>query len=201
MRYTENDLKVGTKLRCTKAEPVWWTVGKVYDVPLREDGVLIIIDDNGHSAYMDYVLYCLNGKHNPVAFEIIKEEKEMPKYAKITKYAGLNNIDKRNGLEIGKTYKIVSYDNALTNDCRIYLNDKHPRYFISETQYELVEKEYPVADVKADVKEAIQAKIDELRNEAEHLFKKRDRLEQHGINLNKKAQKLKEVIETIKEFE
>lgn len=201
MRYTENDLKVGTKLRCTKAEPVWWTVGKVYDVSLREDGVLIIIDDNGHSAYMDYVLYCLNGKHNPVAFEIIKEEKEMPKYAKITKYAGLNNIDKRNGLEIGKTYKIVSYDNALTNDCRIYLNDKHPRYFISETQYELVEKEYPVADVKADVKEAIQAKIDELRNEAEHLFKKRDRLEQHGINLNKKAQKLKEVIETIKEFE
>lgn len=201
MKYTENDLKVGTKLRCTKAEPVWWTVGKVYDVSLREDGVLIIIDDNGHSAYMDYVLYCLNGKHNPVAFEIIKEEKEMPKYAKTTKYAGLNNIDKRNGLEIGKTYKIVSYDNALTDDCRIYLNDKHPRYFISETQYELVEKEYPVADVKADVKEAIQAKIDELRNEAEHLFKKRDRLEQHGINLNKKAQKLKEVIETIKEFE
>ncbi|UYB00753.1 hypothetical protein GMNKNHGO_00126 [Enterococcus phage vB_Efa29212_3e] len=37
MRYTENDLKVGTKLRCTKAEPVWWTVGKVYDVSLREE--------------------------------------------------------------------------------------------------------------------------------------------------------------------
>lgn len=201
MRYTENDLKVGTKLRCTKAEPVWWTVGKVYDVSLREDGVLIIIDDNGHSAYMDYVLYCLNGKHNPVAFEIIKEEKEMQKYAKITKYAGFDGMDERKGLEIGKTYKIVSYEDVFTDDCRIYLNDKHPRYFISETQYELVEKEYPVADVKADVKEAIQAKIDELRNEAEHLFKKRDRLEQHGINLNKKAQKLKEVIETIKEFE
>lgn len=125
----------------------------------------------------------------------------MEKYAKITKYAGFDGMDERKGLEIGKTYKIVSYEDVFTDDCRIYLNDKHPRYFISETQYELVEKEYPVADVKADVKEAIQAKIDELRNEAEHLFKKRDRLEQHGINLNKKAQKLKEVIETIKEFE
>lgn len=262
MEYTENDLKVGTKLRCTKAKPVWWTVGKVYDVSLGEDGVLIIIDDNGHSAYVDYMLYCLNGKHNPVAFEIIKEEKEMskyvevtsllestpdeevidigkkyevvseeedgvyiyanesqpkyfiynkqfkfveqndeekemPKYAKITKYAGLNEINKRNGLEIGKTYKIVSYDNALTNDCRIYLNDKHPRYFISETQYELVEKEHPVADVK----EAIQAKIDALTTEAERLFTKRDRLEEHAINLNAKARRLEEVVETIKEFE
>lgn len=272
MEYTENDLKVGTKLRCTKAKPVWWTVGKVYDVSLREDDVLIIIDDNGHSAYTDYMLYCLNGKHNPVAFEIIKEEKEMskyvevtsllestpdeevidigkkyevvseeedgvyiyaneaqpkyfiynkqfkfveqndeekefveqneeekemPKYAKITKYTGFNEIDKRNGLEIGKTYKIVSYDNALTNDCRIYLNDKHPRYFISETQYELVEKEYPVADVK----EAIQAKIDALTTEAERLFTKRDRLEEHAINLNAKARRLEEVVETIKEFE
>ncbi|QHJ73497.1 tail length tape-measure protein [Kochikohdavirus PBEF19] len=276
MEYTENDLKVGTKLRCTKAKPVWWTVGKVYDVSLGEDGVLIIIDDNGHSAYVDYMLYCLNGKHNPVAFEIIKEEKEMskyvevtslleytpdeevidigkkyevvseeedgvyiyanesqpkyfiynkqfkfvkqndeekefveqneeekemPKYAKITKYAGFNEIDKRNGLEIGKTYKIVSYDNALTNDCRIYLNDKHPRYFISETQYELVEKEHPVADVKVDVKEAIQAKIDALTTEAERLFTKRDRLEEHAINLNAKARRLEEVIKTIEEFE
>lgn len=272
MEYTENDLKVGTKLRCTKAKPVWWTVGKVYDVSLGEGDVLIIIDDNGHSAYTDYMLYCLNGKHNPVAFEIIKEEKEMskyvevtsllestpdeevidigkkyevvseeedgvyiyaneaqpkyfiynkqfkfveqndeekefveqneeekemPKYAKITKYTGFNETDKRNGLEIGKTYKIVSYDNALTNDCRIYLNDKHPRYFISETQYELVEKEYPVADVK----EAIQAKIDALTTEAERLFTKRDRLEEHAINLNAKARRLEEVVETIKEFE
>lgn len=286
MEYTENDLKVGTKLRCTKAKPVWWTVGKVYDVSLSEDGMLIIIDDNGDYAYADYMLFCLEGKHNPVAFEIIKEEeqikyteedlyegmklrcvdnsvvkwwtigkeyeivksvskldvdkmgayyilddegdkhdtevsilrglndknaiirfevveerKEMQKYAKITKYDGIKNIDKRNGLEIGKTYKIVSYDNAFTDDCRIYLNDEHPRYFISEAQYELVEKEHPVADVKVDVKEAIQAKIDALTTEAERLFTKRDRLEEHAINLNAKARRLEEVVETIKEFE
>lgn len=45
------------------------------------------------------------------------------------------------------------------------------------------------------------AKIDELKNEAEHLFKKRDRLEQQAINLSKKARKLNNLIESIKEFE
>lgn len=123
------------------------------------------------------------------------------KYAKITKYAGFNGIDKQNGLEIGKTYKIVSYDDVFSDDCRIYLNEEHPSYFISETQYELVEKEVPTLEAKADVKEVIQAKIDALTTEAERLFTKRDRLEQHAINLNAKARKLEEVLETIKEFE
>lgn len=124
------------------------------------------------------------------------------KYAKITKYAGFNDIDERNGLEIGKTYKIVNFS-PVSEDCYIYLNEEHPRYFISEIQYELVEKEGPTlkANVNVDVKEVIQAKIEQLRTDAERLFTKRDRLEQHAINLNKKAQKLKEVIETIKEFE
>ncbi|QBZ69158.1 tail length tape-measure protein [Enterococcus phage vB_EfaS_Ef6.1] len=286
MKYTEKDITVGTKLRCTKARPSWWTVGKLYNVSLNDDGILQITDDNGHCAYPDYMVDCLNGKHNPVAFEIVEEEKEMKytekdlyegmellcidnggwslwetgeiytvtksnlsgkliiegddevgrtfrdteailgylngeremrlstiedqkeeekemtKYAKITKYAGLIDTDKENGLEIGKEYEIVKFS-SVSEDCWVYLNDKRPEYFISETQYELVEKEVPKlkANVNVDVKEAIQDKIDELRTEAEHLFKKRDRLEQHGINLNKKAQKLKEVLETIKEFE
>lgn len=277
MKYTEKDIKEGTKLRCTKARPSWWTVGKVYDVTLnKEYGVLHITDDDGSKAFADYMLYCLNGNHNPVSFEIVEEEKEMTKYvevtklidwsrdpqllevgkvykvdveykeslyikgvsiyvnenepsyylrsdqfkyleqneeekevtkykyAKITKYAGFNGIDKQNGLEIGKTYKIVSYDDVFSDDCRIYLNEEHPSYLISETQYELVEKEeVPTLkpNVNVDVKEVIQAKIDELTTEAERLFTKRDRLEQHAISLNAKARKLEEVLETIKEFE
>ncbi|AZU99884.1 putative tail length tape-measure protein [Enterococcus phage vB_EfaH_EF1TV] len=51
------------------------------------------------------------------------------------------------------------------------------------------------------MKEAIQAKIDALTTEAERLFTKRDRLEEHAINLNAKARRLEEVVETIKEFE
>ena len=202
MKYTEKDIKEGTKLRCTKGRPSWWTVGKLYNVSLNDDGILQITDDNGHCAYPDYMLDCLNGKHNPVSFEIVEEEKEMKKYAKITKYAGFNDIDKRNGLKIGKTYKIVNFS-PVSEDCYIYLNEEHPRYFISEIQYELVEKEVPTlkANVNVDVKEAIQAKIDALTTEAERLFTKRDRLEQHAINLNAKARKLEEVLETIKEFE
>lgn len=198
MKYTEKDLYKGMKLRCIDDGLYdFWTEGAIYTVEENPYGGLIIKGEGDRSDRPTYdILNYLNGK-TLVKMEIVEEEKEMPKYAKITKYAGFNEIDKRNGLEIGKTYKIVSYDNALTNDCRIYLNDKHPRYFISETQYELVEKEHPVADVK----EAIQAKIDALTTEAERLFTKRDRLEEHAINLNAKAQKLKEVIETIKEFE
>jgi hypothetical protein len=130
------------------------------------------------------------------------EEKEMTKYAKITKYLGPHSIDKRLGLEIGKTYKIVEYESPLTDDCYIYLNDEYPYYFISERQYELVEKEEtPTFKTTIDLKSSVQAKIDSLTTEAEHLFEKRDRLEQQAINLSKKARKLNKLIETIKEFE
>lgn len=43
--------------------------------------------------------------------------------------------------------------------------------------------------------------IDELKNEAEHLFKKCDRFEQQAIKLSKKVRKLNNLIESIKEFE
>lgn len=130
------------------------------------------------------------------------EEKEMTKYAKITKYLGPHNIDKRLGLEIGKTYKIVEYKSPLTDNCYIYLNDEYPYYFISERQYELVEKEEtPTFKTTIDLKSSVQAKIDSLTTEAEHLFKKRDRLEQQANNLSKKAHKLNNLIESIKEFE
>lgn len=274
MKYTENDIKVGTKLRCTKGTPSWWTVGKVYDVTLNEEyGDLNITDDDGSPALSSYILDCLNENHNPVAFEIVEEEKEitkyvevtklidwssdpellevgkvykvaeeykdmlyakgvsiyvneehqsyylrsdqfkfidqkeeekeMKKYAKITKYFGRFNTDKRCGLEIGKEYEIVSYDSSLNDHCRIYLNEEHPSYFISENQYELVEKEVPTlkANVNVDVKEVIQAKIEQLRTDAEIIANKRNRMEWQMFNLNSKANKLEEVIETIKEFE
>lgn len=77
MQYTENDIKEGTKLICTKATICWRTIAKVYEVSLGKDGILFIKDDQGHDAYVGYMLDCLNGKHNPVEFEIIKEEEQM----------------------------------------------------------------------------------------------------------------------------
>lgn len=168
---------------------------KKYEV--SEEGLtgVYVYANRGHKKY-----FLFNEQFKYV--EQNEEEKEMTKYAKITKYGGLFDTDKENGLEIGKEYEIVSFEDDYTNDCRIYLNEEHPHYFISEDQYELVEKEeVPTLKANVDLKSVIQAKLDELTTEAERLFKKRDRLEQQAINLNKKAQKLKEVIETIKEFE
>ncbi len=163
-------------------------IGKKYEVVEDcEDGVYIYANKS-HQKYFVY-----NNQIKRV------EEKEMKKYAKITKYAGLSGTDKENGLEIGKEYEIVKFS-SVSEDCYIYLNEEHPSYFISEIQNE-EEKEVPTLEAKADVKEVIQAKIDALTIEAERLFTKRDRLEQHAINLNAKARKLEEVLETIKEFE
>lgn len=201
MKYTENDIKEGMKLRCVSTiEPHWWNVGKQYEVEKRTDGVFILKDETGYIWNMWLILDFLNGKSH-CKMELVEEEKEVTKYAKITKYFGRFNTDKRNGLEIGKEYEIVRFSDD-SKDCWVYINDKRPEYFISETQYELVEKEeVPTLKANVDLKSVIQAKLDELTTEAERLFKKRDRLEQQAINLNKKAQKLKEVIETIKEFE
>lgn len=201
MKYTKNDLYEGMKLRCVSTiEPHWWNVGKQYEVEKRTDGLFILKDETGYIWNSWLILDFLNGKSH-CKMELVEEEKEMTKYAKITKYFGRFNTDKRNGLEIGKEYEIVRFSDV-SEDCWVYLNDKRPEYFISETQYELVEKEeVPTLKANVDLKSVIQAKLDELTTEAERLFKKRDRLEQQAINLNKKAQKLNEVIETIKEFE
>ncbi|SCO93477.1 Phage tail length tape-measure protein [Enterococcus phage VPE25] len=72
MQYSKEDLKKGTKLRCIKANPEWWTKGKIYEVAFNEDGILQITDDAGQGAFMDYILDCLNEKHRPVQFEIVE---------------------------------------------------------------------------------------------------------------------------------
>lgn len=198
--YNKKDIKAGMKLRCTD-NGGWehWTTGKVYNVFKNMMGVLVIQSDTyGQHDATDIVQY-LNGV-SKAKFELInKEEKEMTKYAKITEYAGLGVTDKKVGLEIGKSYKIVEYNSVLTDDCYVYVSDEYPHYFISEEQYELVEK--PTFKTTIDLESILQPKIDELKNEAEHLFKKYDRFEQQAIKLSKKVRKLNNLIESIKEFE
>nr|DAF38731.1 MAG TPA: hypothetical protein [Caudoviricetes sp.] len=193
MQYTEKDLKEGTKLRCTHSKPAHWTVGKVYEVSSGNIGELSITDNDGSPAFKNYMLDCLNGNHNPVSFEIVEEEKEMKKYAKITKYFGRFNTDKRNGLEIGKEYEIVRF-NGVSEDCWIYLNDKRPEYYISRIQYKLVEKELPTlkANVNVDTLEVIEAKIEQLANEETNLYNKRMRIKEQEESLREKRMKLKE---------
>ncbi|UIE13711.1 hypothetical protein [Enterococcus phage EFap02] len=188
-----------TKLTNLSSDPELLEVGKVYkvaeeykDMPYIK-GVSIYVNEEHQSYYLrsDQFKYV----------EQNEEEKEMKKYAKITKYDCLFGSDKVHGLEIGKEYPIVSFEDDYTKDCRIYMNEEHPHYYITEDQYQLVEKEYPVATFKVDVKEVIQAKIDDLRTDAEIIANKRNRMEWQMFNLNSKANKLEEVLETIKEFE
>lgn len=198
MNYTDKDIKVGMKLRCVSTtDPHLWNVGKQYEVEKSTVGLFILKDETGYIWNEWLILDFLNGK-TYCKMEIVEEEKEMTKYAKITKYAGLIDTDKENGLEIGKEYEIVKFS-SVPGYCFVYLNDKHPSYLILEDQYELVET--PTFKTTIDLKSSVQAKIDSLTTEAEHLFEKRDRLEQQAINLSKKARKLNKLIETIKEFE
>lgn len=200
MKYTEKDIKVGTKLRCTKSTPERWTVGKVYDITLNEDyNSLQILDNEGYWVFTDYMLDRLNGKHESVRFEIVEEEKEMTKYVEVTKLTNLSRDPEL--LEVGKVYKVdVEYKESLyIKGVSIYVNENEPSYYLRSDQFKYVDK--PVADIKVDVKKVIQAKIEQLRTNAEIISNKRNRMELQMFNLNSKANKLEEVLETIKEFE
>lgn len=155
-------------------------IGKKYEVVEDcEDGVYIYVN----KTYQKYFVY--NNQIKRV------EEKEVKKYAKITKYAGMIDTDKENGLEIGKEYEIVKFS-SVSEDCWVYLNEKRPEYFITETQYELVEKEGPCALIEVDTLAVIEAKIEQLENEQENLFNKRMRIKHQEEALRDKRMKLKE---------
>lgn len=176
-----------TKLINWSSDPELLEVGKVYKVVeeykdmLYVKGVSIYVNEEQQSYYLrsDQFKYV----------EQKEEEKEMKKYAKITKYAGLIDTDKENGLEIGKEYEIVKFS-SVSEDCWVYLNDKRPEYFITETQYELVEREYPVAEIKVDILATLEAKIEKLVNEQENLYNKRMRIKHQEEALRDKRMKL-----------
>lgn len=77
MKYTENDIKVGTKMTCIdNNDTPWWTNGKIYEVKkskLPTSG-LCIIDDQDSERYLEGILARLNNGSTGVQFEIIEEE-------------------------------------------------------------------------------------------------------------------------------
>lgn len=209
MKYTENDLYEGMELLCID-NGGWslWETGEIYTVTKSNlSGKLIIEGDDAVGRTFrdtEAILGYLNGEremHLSTIEDQKEEEQEMKKYAKITKYAGLWDADQENGLEIGKEYEIVKFS-SVSEDCWVYLNDKTPEYFISETQYELVEREYPVAEIKVDTVATIEAKIEQLKNEQENLYNKRKRIEKQEEALFDKRMRLmdaKEGLEFLKQ--
>lgn len=72
---------------------------------------------------------------------------------------------------------------------------------INPIEWEEEEEHTLKANVNVDTLEVIEAKIEQLRTDAEIIENKRNRMEWQMFNLNSKANKLEEVLETIKEFE
>lgn len=138
MKYTKKDLYKGMKLRCVSTtEPHWWNVGKQYEVEKSTDGVFILKDETGYIWNGWLILDFLNGKAH-CKMEIVEEEKEMEKFAKITGYAGTGEKDKEVGLSIGSVYELVEYDPQ--GNSYIYLNEDTPRYYVADTQFTRVSK-------------------------------------------------------------
>lgn len=205
MKYTENDIKEGTKLICTKASVCWWTTAKVYEVSLGKDGILFIKDDQGHDAYLEYMLYCLNGNHI-VEFEIIEEEEQM-QYTesdlkegtklRCTQDGGCNWWTK------GRIYTVANgciLDNEGAENGSYYLlycmNDKD-----AKIKFEIFE--YPTATITVDVEQRLNDKIEALSVERQNIFDKMERMDRQEVKLRDKINKLKgakKALEILKEF-
>lgn len=206
MQYTENDIKEGTKLICTKATICWWTTAKVYEVSLGKDGILFIKDDQGHDAYVGYMLDCLNGKHNPVEFEIIKEEEQM-QYTENDLKDGMKLICTQDGgfdwWTKGGIYTVANKcildnfgDSAESGYILDSLNNES-----SFVKFEIFE--YPTATITVDVEQRLNDKIEVLSTERENILAKMDRMEKQQLKLRNKVQKLhkaKKALKTLREF-
>lgn len=116
----------------------------------------------------------------------------MTQYVKITKL--IQSSDDANLLELGKVYKVSG---EFFGGVLIHVNKKHPEYYVTESQYKLVEKEVTTDDLKA----AMLSKAEDYEAEAKHLLAKKKRLEEQSNRLFTKAVKLRIAVETVEEFE
>lgn len=75
MKYTENDIKVGTKMICKDNDGrSWWKQDKVYEVVESKfsKGIICVIDEEGDERYSGGIIDRLN-EYSGVKFELIKE--------------------------------------------------------------------------------------------------------------------------------
>lgn len=76
IKYTEKDIKVGTKLICVDNDNLpWWTTGGIYEVQeaILPKKTVRIIDDDGSEIYLHGILDRLSNCGDGVQFEIVEE--------------------------------------------------------------------------------------------------------------------------------
>nr|DAH79959.1 MAG TPA: hypothetical protein [Caudoviricetes sp.] len=191
MKYTEKDLYKGMKLRCIDDGLYdFWTEGAIYTVEESTYGGLIIRGEGDRSDRPTYdILNYLNGK-TLVKMEIVEEEKQVTKYVEITKLIDWSRDPEL--LEVGKVYKVeAEYKESMyLNGVSIYINENESCYYLRSDQFKFVDE--PVAEIKVDTLEVIEAKIEQLANEQENLYNKRMRIKEQEEALREKRMKLKE---------
>lgn len=151
VKYTEKDIKEGTKLRCVSTiEPYWWKVGKQYEVEKSTDGLFILKDETGYIWNRWLILDFLNGKAH-CKMEIVEEEKEM-EYTEEDLYEGMrllcNDEVEVSWWTTGKEYKVIKSVSKLDVDkfgpYYIYDNDGDKRDTYSTILNGLNDKKAPV---------------------------------------------------------
>ena len=200
MKYTENDITVGTKLICTKSNIIWWTVGKLYEVKLTKDDSLSIKDDHGHDAYTDYMLDCLNGNHRLVVFEIVNEEETMQEFkigdlVEITSNTSNARNEKDELYNVGE--KVIITDVYSTT---VRIGNHKWTNLITKDELKKVE---PTATITVDIEKQLNDRIELLHKERMNIIDKIERMEGQRVKLRDKIQNLneaKEALEILKEF-
>lgn len=79
MKYTENDIKIGTKIICKDNDScAWWKKDKVYEIVESKfpKEIICVIDEEGNERYSRGIIDRLNGDSR-VKFELFKEENNM----------------------------------------------------------------------------------------------------------------------------
>lgn len=194
MKYTEKDIKVGTKLRCTKAKPSWWTVGKIYEVSLRNDGVLQIIDDYNHSATQDYIIDCLNGEHQPVKFELIKKEENKMQKFKVGDLVEVISNTSWAVNEIGEPYKkgdLAIITNVYSTTVR--LGNNPYANLIKKTEIKKVESTPELTEYEEELVIRLAESINRKDNYLTELENLKYKLNEMENNYEKVSKEIKEI--------
>ena len=211
MKYTEEDIKEGTKLRCTNDKDFsHWTTGKVYCVYYGTHNNYVE-DDKGTPIPITAMVGRLNKEieHN-AEFEIIKEEKKM-KYTEEdikdgTKLRCIDNLG-INRWTKGKIYTVVDKciidDDGYTFNSECILNTLNDE---RNAKFEIFE--YPTATITVDIEQQLieqqlNDRIELLQKERMNIIDKMERMEAQRYKLRDKINKLseaKKALEILKEF-
>lgn len=198
MKYTEKDIKEGTKLRCIdNLGNYWWTKGKIYTVVDK-----CIIDNDGDTFNSEYILNVLNDERDErnAKFEIFDEEETMQEFklgdlVEITSNTSNARNEKDELYNVGEKAIITE---VFSTTVRI---GKHKwANLITKDELKKVE---PTATITVDVEQRLNDKIEALGSERENILAKMDRMEKQQLKLRDKVLKLneaKKALEILKEL-